>query len=133
MTYDVFTSNLSKLKAYKKQMKGLEDDLNEIFYEMTGVKGVGFDSIPTSFNPHLAELKRLDLIDEYEDRLREYNFMGIAIEIVETMLKEMPEDLQRMLKDKFVKGMTYEKLGMKYGYSHSGIQYKLKTETEKYL
>ena len=133
MTYEVFTKNLSQLKSYKKMKKELKNDLDIILYDMTGVKGVRYDSIPMSFNPSLSALKSLEMVEKYEDKLREYNWVCMSIEEVEKTLEGMPEDLQTMLKEKFVKGITFEKLGMKYGYSNHGLWCYMKRETEKFL
>ena len=133
MTYEVFTKNLSQLKSYKKMKKELKSDLDIILYDMTGVKGVRYDSIPMSFNPSLSAIKSLEMVEKYEDKLREFNWVCMCIEEVEKTLEGMPEEIQTMLKEKYVKGITYQKLGEKYGYSDNGLWHYMKRETEKYL
>ena len=133
MTYDVFKINLSNLKSYKQQAKILKGELEDLFYVMTGVKGVGFDNIPTSFNPHLAEIKRLDLIEKYDDKLREYNSMRMMVETIESTYKRIPKEIRDMLKDVYIDKMTFRKAAVKYNYSDCGFWHMLKRETEKYL
>ena len=56
-----------------------------------------------------------------------------AIRNVEQVKKRLPKELWLMLNDKFVKGMTYSALGIKYGYSDHGIWNMMRREVEKYL
>ena len=133
MTYDVFTTNLSKLKSYREQAVILKGELEDLFYIMTGVRGVGFDNIPTSFNPHLAEIKRLDLIEKYDEKMREYNSINMMVQTIESIYDRMPKDVKEMLKDVYIKKITFKKASVKYNYSDCGFWYMLKRETEKYL
>lgn len=133
MTYDVFTTNLSKLKSYREQAILLKGELEDLFYIMTGVRGVGFDNIPTSFNPHLAEIKRLDLIEQYDDKMREYNSISMMVQTIESIYDRMPKEVKDMLKDVFIKKITFKKASAKYHYSDCGFWHMLKRETEKWL
>ena len=133
MDYKVFTSNLSNLKAYKKNRDELEEELEVLLYEMTGVKGVSFDHVPMSFNPEFASLKKLDLIDKYDDKLREFNFICMAIEETERILAKMPDRLREMLTDAYIRHMSFQRLGMKHGYTDGGMWAYLQRETERYL
>ena len=56
-------------------------------------------------------------------------FPGIKLWILEANSQK----LKNMLKDIFIKGMTYRAVGEKYGYSDAGLWLMLKRETEKYL
>lgn len=133
MEYRVFTSMLANRERIIKSIAELKVRLEVAEYNETGVKGVSFDNIPMSHNPSLSALKRLDMVEKVDELKREINFLSQMIEETEVILARMPEELQNMLIEKFVKGKTYEELGLKYGYSHTGIQYRIRTETEKYL
>ena len=70
------------------------------------------------------------MVDTVDDVCREINFLALAIEETEKTLGKMPDELKGMLTDKFIKGWTYDRVGEKYGFSHSGIQYRMEKETE---
>lgn len=133
MEYEVFTSNLTNLKRIRVSIEKIRSKLEVKEYEETGVKGIDYAHAPVSHNPSITALKRLELVDEVDELTRELNCLLMMADEIETLLNRMPEDLQSMLTEKFVKGWTYDRVGEKYGYSHSGIQYRMRVETEKYL
>ena len=133
MEYEVFTANLSKLKLIRVSIENVKSKLYVKEYLETGVKGIDYTHAPVSHNPSITASKRLDLVDEVDELVRELNALTMMADEIESILNRMPEDLQSMLTEKFVKGWTFDRVGEKYGYSHSGIQYKMRAETEKYL
>lgn len=133
MEYRVFTSMLANRERIIKSIAELKVRLEVAEYNETGVKGISYTKTPMSHNPTLSALKRLELVDKVDDLKREINFLSQMIEETEIVLSRMPEELQNMLIEKFVHGKTYEEVGIKYGYSHTGIQYRIRTETERYL
>ena len=133
MNYKIFVANLTNLNRMKAEHKKMCSRLEDLVYLETGVKGISYDNIMVSHNPSLTALKRLDMVDKVDDLCREINFLALCIAETEGILAKMPKDLQQMLKEKYIKGWSYEQLGEKYGYSKSGMIYKLMAETEKYL
>lgn len=133
MTYEIFTTQLSKLKQMKAEHKRLKSHLEDLIYLETGVKGISYDNVMVSHNPSLSALKRLEMVDVVDEICREINFLAIAIDETEKILAKMPEETKQMLTDKFINGWTYDRVGEKYGFSHSGIQYRMERETQKYL
>ena len=133
MDYNTFTSNLANLKAYMKTVSEIEERKEEILYILSGVHGISFDSIPVNGNPSVTEERKLDLIDEYNSLCQRQHAIQGMIVMIKDMLSKMPDDLQSMLTDKFVKGKTYETIGIKYGYSSFGIWNLMRRETEKFL
>ena len=133
MTYEIFTTQLSKLKQMKAEHRRLADRLDELIYIETGVKGVSYGGTLVSHNPSFSAIKRLDMIEKIDELCREINFLAICITQTEEILDRMPNELKQMLTDKYIKGWTFDKVGDKYGYSHSGIQYRMEKETERYL
>lgn len=133
MDYETFTTNLKCLKAYRYDKKKVKDDLDLILYRETGLKGISYDHIPTSGNPQQIALNRLELVDEFEAKQKEYDFICSAISEVERYLERMPKELRSMLTDIYVERMTYRKASIKYGYTEAGLWYHLRRETEKYL
>lgn len=133
MTYEIFTTQLSKLKQMKAEHKRLKSHLEDLIYLETGVKGISYDNVMVSHNPSLSALKRLEMVDTIDDLCREINYLAMAIEETERTMEKMPHELRSMLTDKYIKGWTYDRVGEKYGFSHSGIQYRMENETQKYL
>lgn len=133
MDYTIFVANLANLKRMKSEHRKLCSRYDDLIYQETGVKGVSYGNTLVSHNPSLSALKRLDMIDKVDELAREINFLVVSISQTEEILGRMPKTLRDMLHDKYVKGWTFDQVGDKYGYSHSGIQYRMQTEAEKYL
>lgn len=133
MDYKIFVTNLTNLKRMKSEYERLASRLDDLIYLETGVKGISYDNMLVSHNPSLSALKRLEMVDTVDDMCREINFLAVSIRQTEEVLERMPKEVKTMLEEKFVKGWSFEKLAEKYGYSKSGIQYKIVAETEKYL
>ena len=61
MDYKTWTYDLKMYQANKESINEARSKLDLILYAMTGVKGVDYTKIPSTFNPSLSEEKRLDL------------------------------------------------------------------------
>lgn len=133
MDYKTFTHNLMNYHNNKICLVHAEMDLELILYDLCGVHGVSYDTVLVSGNPLNKALKWLDQEDKYNEKENECEYYRKAIQSVDDIKKRLPEDLWSMLTDKFVKGMTYEQLGQKHGYSANGMWVYLKRETERYL
>lgn len=133
MNYKIFTFQLKQYAANKEMADKARSELEDILYEMTGVKGVRFDTIPSSYNPHLAELRKLELIEMREEKENELKYLEASIRSVDMIKQRMPRKLWLMCYDKFAKDMTYKAVGQKYGYSDNGLWHLMKREVEKYL
>ena len=133
MDYRTFTTNLSNYKRYQEDLIKVNTDLEQIFYLLRGVKGVGYSDNSGTTNESQKSLNWLTLDEKYNLKLREKEFIVQAISQVENILQRMPEDLREMLMKVYVDGWTFRKLGEKVGYSYNGMWQYLKRETERYL
>ena len=133
MDYRTFTTNLSNYKRYQEDLIKVNTDLEQIFYLLRGVKGVGYSDNSGTTNESQKALNWLTLDEKYNLKLREKEFIVQAISQVENILGRMPEDLREMLMKVYVDGWTFRKLGEKVGYSYNGMWQYLKRETEQYL
>lgn len=133
MNYRTFTSNLALYRQHVKSLEEARSKLDLILYDMGGVKGVTFDNIPGTPNPLQNELKRLQMIEKYNEQLNEVKYYETAIKSVDEIRKRLPIELWDMLYEKFVLEMTYKSIGIKHGYSDYGIWNYMKRETERYL
>ena len=133
MDYRTFTTNLSNYNRYKEDLTKVETELEQIFYLLRGVKGVGYSDNTKSTNESQKALNWLTLDEKYNLKLREKEFILQAISQVENILERMPEELRNMLIKVYVDGWTFRKLGEQYGYSYNGMWQYLRREVERYL
>lgn len=133
MQYKIFIANLTNLERMKADIVRLKSKLEDLEYIESGVKGISYDKQPMGHNPSFAAIKRLDLVDKVDNLYRDINFLEMCVDQVESILSRMPEELADALKEIYIKGKTFRRVGMDHGYSDHGYWQYLKRETEKYL
>ena len=133
MDYKTFTTDLSNYNENILRYQKAKDELEVILYDLCGVRGVSYGSIMVHGNPSVKALNWLKQEDKYNEKEAELKRYETALVNVERAKKKIPKELWFMLTDKFVRGMTYTQVGMKYGYSGRGMWAYLRRETERYL
>lgn len=131
MDYRVFKNEISNLKAYYRSKKEIENELEVMWHELSGLKAIRYDKQPSSFNPELSESYRLELIDRIEKKQKELDYTILAIERYESELNRLPSDIREMVEQIFILGKTFAEVGKTIGYSDNGLHYKIKKEVEK--
>ena len=133
MDYKTFTEDLASYAQNTERIKQTKEELDIILYQMTGVKGIRYDKIPGTFNPHSAEFIRSKLSERYEEKENELIRYQTAVKNVELVKKRLPKEIWLMLVEKFVKNKTYMEIGIQYGYTNTGLWKYLRREVEKIL
>ena len=133
MRYKAFVRKLQNLELYRRDAKDLQAEIDNLLYEMGGVRGVSFDRQGGTTNQEVKELHRLDLIEKYNRKLSELEFTKQEIRQIEDILGRMPEELKVMLDEIYIQNLTFRKVGELHGYSYNGIWKLMKRECEKYL
>lgn len=128
-----FKNILENYGKYLKEVKTTRQELKDIFYLMTGVSGVRYDKLPSSYNPELSEERKLELIDKYNEKKLELCFLLVSIKFIRTKLSKLSEEDKKACLEIIVEGVTNEKAGKKRGYSHSGMWSKVNRSLEKIL
>ena len=131
MDYKTFKNELSNYRAYQKSLIQINDEIELIVYEMTGVKGIRYDKQPMSFNPYLTAETRERLshrLDEWECKL-DHTLM--KINDIERDLAKLPDDIRELCIMIFADGMTFIEVGNKVGYSDNALWHRIRKEVEK--
>lgn len=131
MEYRTFRNEISNLRSYYEAKCQTEDEIDLLWYELTGVKGVSFDRQPTSFNPSLSEQTRLELLDKIEQKEKELDYLWMAIERYEKNLNRLSDEVRGYVEQLFILGETFETVGKRTGYNKGSIAYKIRSEVEK--
>ena len=66
MNYTQFKNEMKNYSIYLKSKEKLEQDIEILVYEMSGVKGIRFDKERMSFNPDLSNEIRYVLSQKLE-------------------------------------------------------------------
>jgi DNA-directed RNA polymerase specialized sigma subunit len=131
MDYKTFKNEISNYQAYMRSADEIKTELDLLWYELTGVKGIQYNKQPSSYNQELSESYRLELLDRIENKEKELDFTIMAIERYESELGRLPSDIRELVEQIFINGKTFAEVGKKVGYSDNGLHYKIKKEVEK--
>lgn len=131
MDYKTFKREMKNLKSYYKERKKLEEKLETLNYNMTGVKGVRFDREPSVPNYQAQEELRLEQIEDKEILEMRLTYTNLAIKLYERNLNALPSDIREICECLFIKGQTFTRIAKKHGYSINGLQYQIEKEVEK--
>lgn len=131
MDYKTFRNEMLNYRKYKSSVREIEEKIDYIVYKYAGVRAIEYDKIPGSHNPNLQEKMLLKMSEELEEPQRELDFTYLAIQHIESKLAKLPEDVREMAIMLFVDNYPLQYVGIKYGYSRSGVHARIKREVEK--
>ena len=104
-----------------KREKKLKDEVEDLWYYLSGVKGITYDRIPSSFNAVKIAEDRLDLLDTIEQKVKEIRLIEAQYEYFTLILAKFTEEERAILYRIIIKGQSYETLGEEYGYTGAGM------------
>lgn len=133
MSYKSFKNEIENYEEYCRNVRILKDEIEGILYELSGVKGISYDKIPSSFNPSLSEERRLELIDLYNQKLEDLKHFLSTIRYVDKRLRGLTADEKRIILDVVSGRLTYEEAGKRHGYSKGRMWKKIKKILEEIL
>ena len=112
---------IKNYKYYKIQQARIRNAISLLLYELTGVKGIRYDSVQYTADPRLNEERRLELLDKMEKKQKELGRVSIQIEFIEQYLKELNEEDRALIKYVLVDGHTYKQAERKFFITYSAV------------
>ena len=133
MNYDTFKNLLKNYYDYLKNVDRLKEEIQKVFYIMTGVSGIDYDKVSVSYNPTLSEQRKLELIEKKAELELELEYTILAIKLIEMKLTKLPDAEKVACLQVIAKKASYESYGNKMGYTSSGLWRKMKKDLERVL
>ena len=131
MNFKVFCRDMRSYKAFKEDIRRLNETIDDILYKYAGVRGIRYDRQPMSFSPELAIDVRQKMLDELSDPQKKLDRAERRVKECEENLAKLPKDVREMCIDLFIEEKTYEAVCMRFGYTSTGLWRKVKREVEK--
>lgn len=131
MNYSVFKNELRNLFAYERSLLMLVGEIEELVYEMTGVKGINYSKIPASTNTEITEERRLEMIEQLNELETEKKRLELNIRHIYGTLSMLNEKDRKAMVDLVAKRIRAEEVAFNNGYSKSGIWKRIRKEIEK--
>ena len=133
MDYKGFKNELNNYYRHLRNVDRIKEEIDDIVYEMTGVKGVRYDKERSSFNPTLSEERRDYLSKKLEEKEIELNYTLAAIRFIEMNLKKLNKDDREMCLKVVADEVSAELVAVEKGYSRSGVWARIRREISKIL
>ena len=131
MNYAIFRNELRNLYGYERELNKIKDKMDELLYQLTGVKGINYSKSPGTTNSELSEERRLELIDELEDLDNERKRLNLTVKHIYRTLGKLGESDREIVVQIVAKKVNAETVANEVGYSRSGIWARIKREIEK--
>lgn len=131
MEYKRFKNELSNYRSYQKSLIKIDEEIENIIYEMTGVKAIRYDKQPLSFNPELSADMRDKLSKRLEEKESEKDHTLMKLQDIDRNLAKLPDDIKIICTMLFVDNMSFNKVGRIVGYSNNGLWHRIRKEIEK--
>lgn len=144
------TQKFKLLKQFYPKLVKEEAKLDGIFTQLTGFHAIRYDNEPIIMSEELSMEIKLDLIEKYNQQLTKYivaieyaesvlisemNRLSEAIKHIESVLKQLPNDIANVCVEIYCKGKKYEDVsnGNNVYWSPSGIYWNVNKELERVL
>lgn len=135
MNYETFTFEMCLLKKCREDLEDINNEIDDICYQYAGVRGVSYDKQTVTFSPETAMEQREKLYEalkEPQARLdRVTKTLAVLEPKVNSDLSKLPPYIQTAAKMKFWQNLTYAQIGSVYGYTNSGMKYRMVADVSK--
>ena len=115
---------------FKEWIKSCKDEIEVIETKQTKTGGSIIRMPEQPQNQSSKQIHWIMAKDKFHDRIKSYNYF---IELAEDFIKSVPPSSRELVKDKFIKQITYEALEKKYHYSQRHIRRKIDRLIERYV
>lgn len=116
---------------YIKYKIQLQDKIEELWYELSGVKGVRYDKLPSLPNPsNERQLALMDKLDYYQSELHR---VDTQIRFIDSILDRMDKEEYELIRFVLIDGHTLIEAGEKYFVTNTAISKRIDTILRKVL
>lgn len=112
-------------RQYKAYRSRLNDRLDTLWYELTGVKGIRYDKAHFNADPSVTEERRLALLDKVTVIETELARVESQIDHIDRLLSAMPKEDRKLVTYTLIDGNTYRQAEDVFYITYSAIARKV--------
>lgn len=117
-----FKKELRCYKGYISKANDLKQEIDDIWYELTGVKAIRYDKLPSgSYNPSVSEARRLNLSEKVERKIKELDRVSNNINYIDSILSRLPKNISKACIDIYCDEKGYKKTSQNEYISDAGL------------
>jgi len=121
MTSKEFKASFEDYENYLEVERRLKEKIEMLYDDLSGVKGIRYDKIPSSYNPEAVETKKLELIDLINLKQAELKVLESKYQYFRMILAKLDDEDIELLRRLIIKKESYEQVGNDMGYSQGGL------------
>lgn len=117
-----------ELKSYSRYVRykvELEDKIETLWYELSGVKAVQYDKLPATPNPSTISAKKLALIDKLDHYQSELTRVNMQIRYIDGVLDRLQKDEAELIRYVLIEGHTLIDAGKKWQVTNTAISKRI--------
>ena len=128
-----FKNELANYTIYSSMLRKHREKLDELYYELEGVKGIRYDKAPSMPNKHLIMERLHYLSGEIEKTENEIERLCICLEHMENVLANMEHEIRRAIVEVYINKKRLIDVCVEHNYSDAGLHYQMNKTIQKWL
>lgn len=119
MTSKEFKAEYVKYYKSEKKLEKLQQDIDNVYYQLSGVKGIDYSKQHFAFNKDLSQEERHRLIELVSIMLADLKRIKANCELMAMLIPKFTQEEINILNRILIDGESYDRVGFDYGYSAS--------------
>lgn len=127
---ELFKEEMKYYIWLKDTIKRLKNKIDDLFYEMTRVKGISYDKERVMQNSQKLNEQQLDMIEKYNDLIMSLKIYEDRLNFLDNVLNTMNLYDRKMFLLKYEDGLTFQQIANQYYVSKAGLFYRMNKALE---
>lgn len=123
MDIEALKNEIRNYSAYLNELARLTTEKSHIFYELTGVKSPRLDRVGGRGNPESIANRQQYLRKRLETIEKEIRRVRLNINYIESLLIELPEDIEEIVRSVYIQKMTFNEIAKAKGKESHQLKY----------
>lgn len=126
-----FKEDLKNYRYLKSTIKKIQEEIEYLVYQETGVKGISYDKVHTSVNERYIQIKRLETIDKIDELEKKLEEPKSRLDKIEQVLNKMSYYDRNIFTLKYLEALSFQEIARRYYISKAGIFYRMNEALRK--
>lgn len=123
-----FKNELRNYRYYQKRLKAINEEIDNIYYNLSGIASKPFGASAGSTNQQAKEENRLNALDKIEKLKDKANIYTKQLQSLERTLNACSEEIRDAIIKIYCDGHTYSSMAIHTYYSPRGLEKRIDKE-----
>ena len=122
---EAFKNRIRNYNFHIEQIEQINEEINIVFYDWTGVKGASYDYHAPCTNQAIKNEHRTDLLEKLEELKEKKKAHQEELDKLNAMLNQLNKTDRELVKKKLINNFTYDELSNQSYMARTTIQYRI--------